>query len=88
MGGELNRAVFGNMTDLNRVNSVPSCDQEPAKCIVWEARDKGFFLDATHARKVESTMVMDTRHVAVVSISPETISSRLSYVKGEAPSEE
>lgn len=80
MGTELVHVGFGNMVALNRVVAVLSTDQEPAKRLVREAKERGMLLDATHARKVKAALVMDTGHVAVVAIAPETISGRLAGI--------
>lgn len=88
MRTELVHVGFGNMIALNRVVAVLSCDQEPAKRLVREAKDKGLLLDATHARKIKAALVMDTGHVAVVAIAPETIISRLGSLNSEIGSRE
>lgn len=88
MATELVHVGFGNLLALNRVVAVLSCDQEPAKRLVREARDKGLLLDATHARKMKATVVMDTGHVAIVAIAPETITARLSALGLETGAKE
>ncbi|MDO8473696.1 MAG: DUF370 domain-containing protein [Dehalococcoidia bacterium] len=80
MNTELVHVGFGNMLALNRVIAVLACDQEPAKRLIREAKEKGLLLDATHARKMKAALVMDTGHVAVVAIAPETITGRLGAI--------
>lgn len=87
MGTELVHVGFGNLLALNRVVAVLSCDQEPAKRLVREAKDKGLLLDATHARKMKAALIMDTGHVAIVAIAPETLTARLSALDGIAGKE-
>ncbi|MBI2853373.1 MAG: DUF370 domain-containing protein [Chloroflexi bacterium] len=77
MGTELVHVGFGNLLAMNRVVAVLSTDQEPAKRLIREAKEKGMLLDVTHARKVKAALVMDTGHIAAVAIAPETISGRI-----------
>ncbi|MEW6034006.1 MAG: extracellular matrix/biofilm biosynthesis regulator RemA family protein [Chloroflexota bacterium] len=84
MGIELVHVGFGNLVALNRVVAVLSAEQEPARRLIREAKDKGLLLDATHARKIKAALVMDTGHVTVVAIAPETIGGRLSSISTPA----
>ncbi len=84
MATEFVHVGFGNLLAFNRIVAVLACDQEPAKRLVREAREKGLLLDTTHARKMKAVLIMDTGHVAVVAIAPETINSRLSSTSTSA----
>ncbi len=81
-GTELLHVGFGNLFALNRIVAVLSSDQEPARRLVREAKEKGLLIDATHARKIKAVLVMDTGHVAAVAIAPETITGRLNAKTG------
>lgn len=80
MSAELVHVGFGNLMAFNRVLAVLSADQEPARRMIREAREKGLLLDATHARKIKAALVLDTGHIAIVAIAPDTISARLSSI--------
>ena len=77
MTTELVHVGFRNMLAINKVIAVLAPDQEPTRRLIREAKSKGLLLDATHARKTKATLIMDTGHVAVVAIAPDTIAARL-----------
>jgi regulator of extracellular matrix RemA (YlzA/DUF370 family) len=41
-----------------------------------EARESGLLVDATQGRKTRAVLVMDSRHIVMSAIQPETISAR------------
>lgn len=67
---------FGNMVSASRLLTVISPDSAPIKRLVQEARDRGMLIDASYGRKTKSVLVMDTDHVILSSILPETIAAR------------
>ncbi|MBT3785811.1 DUF370 domain-containing protein [bacterium] len=69
---------FGNFVIANRIISVISPGSAPVKRIKEIAKDKGKLVDATYGRKTRAILVMDSEHVVLSAINPETISSRLS----------
>jgi len=68
---------FGNFVIANRIISVISPGSAPVKRIKEIAKDKGKLVDATYGRKTRAILVMDSEHVVLSAINPETISSRL-----------
>ncbi len=87
MATELVHVGFGNMLAINKVVAVLAPDQEPTRRLIREAKGKGLFLDATHARKTKAALIMDTGHVAVVAIAPDTIAARLAATVRDATAE-
>ena len=69
---------FGNFVIANRIISVISPGSAPVKRIKEVDKDKGKLVDATYGRKTRAIIVMDSEHVVLSAINPETISSRLS----------
>ena len=67
---------FGNMVSANRLIAIVSPESAPIKRIVQEARDKGSLIDATYGRRTRAVMIMDTDHVILSAILPETIAGR------------
>ena len=45
--------------------------------MIQEAKGKGILIDATTGRKTRAVIVMDTGHLVLSAIQPETIVSRL-----------
>ncbi len=68
---------FGNMVSANRLLAIVSPDSAPIKRIVQEARERGMLIDATYGRRTRAVIVMDTDHVILSAILPETVAGRL-----------
>ena len=45
--------------------------------IVQEARDKGALIDATYGRRTRAVIFMDSDHVILSAVQPETVANRL-----------
>ena len=67
---------FGNMISAARLLTVISPDSAPVKRLVQEARDRGMLIDASYGRKTKSVLVMDTDHVILSAVLPETVAAR------------
>ncbi len=67
---------YGNMISDLRLVSVVAPDSAPIKRLIQESREKGLLIDATYGRKTRSVIVMDSNHVILSAIQPETIASR------------
>lgn len=68
---------FGNVVASSRILAVISPDSAPIKRIMQEAKDRGMLIDASFGRKTKSVLIMDTDHVILSSIPPETVRARL-----------
>lgn len=67
---------FGSLVAANRVLAVVAPDSAPIKRVVQEARDRGMLIDASYGRKTKAVILMDTDHVILSALTPETISAR------------
>ena len=68
---------FGNVVSAHRVISIVAPESAPIKRIVQEARDAGDLIDATYGRRTRSVLVMDSGHVVLSAVQPETIVNRI-----------
>nr|WP_300005782.1 DUF370 domain-containing protein [Tissierella sp.] len=68
---------FGNMLAEDRVIVIVSPESAPIKRLIQENREKGNLIDATYGRKTKSVIVLDSNHIVLSAILPETISNRL-----------
>ncbi len=68
---------FGNMVSSARLVAIVSPESAPIKRIIQEARDKGTLIDATYGRRTRAVIVMDSDHVILSAIQPETVAGRL-----------
>ena len=67
---------FGNLVAANRLLAVVSPDSAPIKRVIQEARERQMLIDASFGRKTASVLLMDTDHVILSAIAPETIYAR------------
>ena len=67
---------FGSMIAANRLLAVVDPDSAPIKRVVQEARDRGMLIDASYGRKTKAVLLMDTDHVILSAVQPETLSAR------------
>ncbi len=67
---------FGSMVAASRVLTIVAPDSAPIKRVVQEARDRGMLIDASFGRRTKSVILMDTDHVILSAITPETIYAR------------
>ena len=68
---------FGNMVSAGRLIAIVSPESAPIKRMVQEARDRGVLIDATYGRRTRAVIIMDTDHVILSAILPETVAGRL-----------
>jgi len=67
---------FGSMISAARLIAVVSPDSAPVKRIIQEAKDRGMLIDASYGHKTKSVLLMDTDHVILSALTPETIGAR------------
>ena len=67
---------FGSMVAASRVLSILEPDSAPIKRIIQEAKERGMLIDASYGRATKTVILMDTDHVILSAITPETISAR------------
>lgn len=69
---------FGNMVSSSRLIAVVSPESAPIKRMVQEAKENGNAIDATYGRRTRAVLIMDSDHIVLSAIQPETIANRLS----------
>ena len=72
---------FGSLVAAGRILSVLEPDSAPIKRVVQEARDRAMLIDASYGRKTQSVILMDTDHVILSALTPETIGERWNQKK-------
>lgn len=68
---------FGNIVAANRIISIISPESAPIKRIIQEVRDKGMLVDATYGRRTRAVVVVDSGHIILSAVQPETVANRL-----------
>ncbi|WP_027407081.1 extracellular matrix/biofilm regulator RemA [Anaerovibrio sp. RM50] len=67
---------FGNIVSANRVIAMVSPESAPIKRVMQEARDRGQLVDATYGRRTRAVIIMDSGHVILSAVQPDTMSHR------------
>ena len=68
---------FGNMVSANRLVAIVSPESAPIKRIITEARERGDLIDATYGRRPRAVIIMDSDHVILSAVQPETVANRV-----------
>ncbi|PWL41136.1 DUF370 domain-containing protein [Christensenella sp. MSJ-20] len=68
---------FGNIVSAGRVIAIVSPESAPIKRIISDARDRGMLVDATYGRRTRAVVIMDSDHVVLSAIQPETVANRM-----------
>ena len=67
---------FGSLLAASRVLAIMDPDSAPIKRVVQEARDRGMLVDASYGRKTQAVILMDTDHVILSALTPDTLNAR------------
>ena len=68
---------FGNIVSANRIIAIVSPESAPIKRIVQEAKDNKMAVDATLGRRTRAVIIMDSGHVVLSALQPETVVARV-----------
>ena len=68
---------FGNIVVASRIVAIVSPESAPIKRIIQDAKENKSVIDATYGRKTREVLVMDSGHIILSAVQPETIASRL-----------
>lgn len=67
---------YGNLVASARVIAIVSPSAAPMKRLRDEAAERNKLIDSTQGRRTRSILIMDSDHVILSAINPETIHSR------------
>jgi len=68
---------FGSIIASGRIVAIVSPESAPIKRIIQDARDRTMLIDATYGRRTRAVIVMDSEHVVLSAVQPETVAHRL-----------
>ncbi|HIQ37014.1 MAG TPA: DUF370 domain-containing protein [Desulfocapsa sulfexigens] len=74
---------FGNTVMADRIIAVVNSGSSPARKLKELAKNGKKLVDVTEGRRTRSLLVMDSNHVVLSSIQPDTISQRLASLQLE-----
>ncbi|MDD6316663.1 MAG: extracellular matrix/biofilm regulator RemA [Butyricicoccaceae bacterium] len=69
---------FGNMVAANRIVAIVSPESAPIKRVVQKAKEKDMLIDATYGRRSRAVLIIDSEHVILSPLQPETVANRIS----------
>ena len=76
---------FGNLVSASRLFAIVSPESAPIKRIIQDVRERGELIDATYGRRTRAVIIMDSGHVILSALQPETVSARM-IGRSEEPS--
>ena len=68
---------FGNIVSANRIVAIVSPESAPKKRLIQEAKDNKKAVDATYGRRTRAVLIMDSGHVILSAVQPETVAGRV-----------
>ena len=68
---------FGNMVAASRLVAIVSPESAPVRRLVQYARETGRVIDATYGRRTRAVIIMDSDHVVLSPLQPETVAGRM-----------
>ena len=72
---------FGNLVAVSRIVALVSPESAPIKRIIQDVRERGALIDATFGRRTRAVIVMDSGHVILSALQPETLNTRLAQLE-------
>ncbi|MEN8613938.1 DUF370 domain-containing protein [Dehalogenimonas sp. THU2] len=84
MAIELVHIGFSNILAMNRMIAIAPPGSAPIKRIIQESRNKGTLIDMTNGRKTKAVIFIDSGHVVLAALAPETITGRVTIGRGAA----
>lgn len=76
---------FSNMISAERIVALASPDSAPIKRLIGQSTEGGRLIDCTCGKKTKSVLIMDSDHVILSALPPETLSERIA---GDTDSED
>ncbi len=77
MDNKLINIGFGNAVKINRILAVVNPGSSPIRKLKEEARVGKKLIDVTEGRRTRAIIILDSGHLVLSSVQPETINQRL-----------
>ena len=75
---------FCDIVLAGRMIAVVAPTSMSVKRMVQDARETGRLIDATYKRRTRAVIIMDSGHIVLSAIQPETIAGRMANEREEA----
>ncbi|MCI5124663.1 MAG: DUF370 domain-containing protein [Candidatus Electrothrix sp. AR5] len=83
MDNRLVNVGFGNSVKINRILAVVNPGSSPIRKLKEEARQEHRLIDVTEGRRTRGIVILDSGHLVLSSVQPETINQRLAALDRE-----
>jgi len=83
MDGRLINIGFGNAVKISRILAVVNPGSSPIRKLKEEARKEKKLIDVTEGRRTRAIIILDTGHLILSSVQPETINQRFAAMAQE-----
>ena len=84
MDNQLLHVGFGNAVKISRILAVVNPGSAPVRKLKEEARQEKKVIDVTEGRRTRSIIILDSGHLVLSSVQPDTITQRLALLAREA----
>jgi hypothetical protein len=74
---------FGNTVAIERIIAVINAGSAPSRKLKELAKQAEKLVDATEGRRTRSMLIMDSNHLILSSVQPDTIGQRLAALEAE-----
>lgn len=74
---------YGNLLCAARIVAIVAPNASPMRRLRREAAERGKLVDATEGRRTRSILILDSDHVVLSAIHPETLAARLLEESGD-----
>ena len=68
---------YGNIVNMDKVVSIVRTEAAPIKRMIQVAKDSNMAIDATCGRKTKCILIMDSGHIVLSALLPDTIENRV-----------
>ena len=75
---------YGNLVAAKRIVAIVAPGASPMRRLRREASDRGKLVDVTEGRRTRSILILDSDHVVLSAINPETLAARLAQEEAAA----
>ncbi|NPV08012.1 MAG: DUF370 domain-containing protein [Anaerolineae bacterium] len=77
MTTQLIHVGFGDYVAANRILAVIRPGSAPVRRLMEQAERKSLLVDVTHGRKTKAIILLDSGHLMLAALQPETVAGRL-----------
>lgn len=81
MSAEFINVAYDNFINRERILLVTAADSSPIKRLIGEAKENGMLIDCSQGKKTRSVIFLDSDHLVLSALSPESVNERLAKGK-------